>query len=240
MLRVELQPAFILHQRPFRDTSALLEVFSREHGRIGLVARGVRGPRSRLRGVLQPFRPLLLSWQQRGELGTLTAAELEGAAGVTPAGGDALLALYYLNELLLRLTGRMDPHRALYAEYAATVATLLAGAPVAPRLRRFEVRLLDELGYGLDLRRDATGDPVTPESSYRFDPAQGLFPCPEGASGAFPGAVLLALADDGLEGPAALAAARRLLRAALDAHLDGRPLKTRELLARSRRGSGGS
>ena len=236
-MRVELQPAYILHHRPFRDTSVLLEVFSRDHGRVGLVARGARGPRSRLRGMLQPFRPLLLSWQLRGELGTLTGAEPGDMAATAPTGGDALLALYYSNELLLRLTARLDPHHELYGAYAGTVARLAAGEPVAPALRRFEKRLLDVLGYGLDLARDAAGQPLEAASSYRYDPAHGLAACRPDLAGAMLGASLLALADDELADARALNDARRLLRAALDAHLDGRPLKTRELLARMKRGS---
>lgn len=245
MLRVELEPAFVLHHRPFRDTSVLLEVLSRDHGRIGLVARGARGPRSRLRGLLQPFRPLLLSWQLRGELGTLTGAEPHGFAAAPPTGGDALLALYYLNELLLRMTARLDPHRELYDVYAETVGRLITGDPVAPALRRFEKRLLDMLGYGPDLSRDDAGQPLEPARSYRYDPALGLAACREDAAGAMLGASLLALADDSLAGARALSDARRLLRAALEVHLDGRPLKTRELLGRLREsrpprgGSGG-
>jgi DNA repair protein RecO (recombination protein O) len=234
LLRVELEPAFILHHRPFRDTSALLEVFSRAHGRVGLVARGARGPRSRLKGLLQPFRPLLLSWQLRGELGTLTGAEAAGPAAPAPGGGDALLALYYASELLLRMTGRLDPHPPLFDHYATTVAVLASGQPVAPQLRRFELGLLEALGYGLDLERDAAGDALDPRTSYRYDAAHGLAPCRDDASGALSGASLLALARDRLAEPRELADARRLLRAALDAHLDGRPLRTRELLARAR------
>ena len=233
MQRVELEPGFILHHRPFRDTSTLLEAWCGAHGRIGLVARGARGPRSRLRGVLQPFRPLLLSWQLRGELGTLTGAEAAGVAPRLPA-GDALMGLYYLNELLLRLTARMDPHPELYAAYADAVGALTAGAALAPELRCFEKNLLDALGYGPELRHDAAGRQVEAESCYRYDPSLGLAPCRPETTGALHGASLLGLAEGTLAGPRALADARRLLRAALDEHLDGRPLKTREMLSRLR------
>lgn len=235
MLRVELEPGFILHHRPFRDTSILLELFSEHHGRVGLVARGARGPRSRLKGVLQPFRPLLLSWQLRGELGTLTGAESAGVFAAPPVGGDALLGLYYLNELLLRLTARLDPHRELFGVYAGAVAKLAAAEPVAPVLRRFEKSLLDTLGYGPNLDHDATGQRIAPDASYRYDPALGLAVCRPDAAGALLGASLQALADDRLEDARALADARHLLRAALDVHLDGRPLKTRAMLGRLRR-----
>ena len=234
MQRVELEPGFILHHRAFRDTSVLLETWTRDHGRVGLVARGARGPRSRLKGTLQPFRPLLLSWQLRGELGTLTGAELDGIAPAPPAGGDTLMGLYYLNELLLRLTARLDPHPALYDAYAAAVGALAAGAGLAPQLRRFEKRLLDALGYGPELRHDAAGQPVDSASSYRYQPALGLALCRPDAPGALLGASLLALAAEEVDGARALADSRRLLRAALDEHLDGRPLKTREMLSRLR------
>jgi len=232
--RVELEPGFILHHRAFRDTSLLLETWTREHGRVGLVARGARGPRSRLKGTLQPFRPLLLSWQLRGELGTLTGAELNGMVPAPPAGGDTLMGLYYLNELLLRLTARLDPHPPLYDAYAVAVGSLAAGAGLAPQLRRFEKRLLDALGYGPELQRDAAGQPIEPASSYRYQPTLGLAPCRPEAPGALLGASLLALAAEEIDGARALADARRLLRAALDEHLDGRPLKTREMLSRLR------
>jgi DNA repair protein RecO (recombination protein O) len=235
LLRAELEPAFVLHHRPFRDTSLLLEMYCRDHGRVGLVARGARSPRSRLKGVLQPFRPLLVSWQLRGELGTLTAAEPAGSLVPPPTGGDALLALYYLNELLLRLTVRLDPQREIFGMYGEAVQALIARQPVAPALRRFEKRLLVALGYGPELGRDAVGKPIEPAASYRYDPALGLAACHPDTAGAMLGESLLALADDRLSGARALADARRLLRAALDAHLDGRPLKTRELLGRLRR-----
>lgn len=214
----------------------LLEVFSEAHGRVGLVARGARGPRSKLRSVLQPFRPLLLSWQLRGELGTLTGAETAGQAVRLPAGGDRLMALYYLNELLLRLTARLDAHQALYGVYATAVERLVAGEPVPAVLRRFEKRLLDTLGYGPDLALDATGEPVDPALSYRYDPVLGLAACQADTTGAVLGSSLLALEEDRLAEPRALADARHLLRQALDVHLEGRPLKTREMLGRLRRG----
>lgn len=233
MLRVELEPGFVLHHRPFRDTSLLLEVLSQAHGRVGLVARGARGSRSRLRPLLQPFRPLLLSWQLRGELGTLSGAEPDGPALPLPA-GEALLALYYVNELLLRLTARVDPHPGLFAAYREALDKLRAGGPPAPALRRFEKLLLDVLGYGPDLDFDHAGQPLVAERSYRYHPGGGLTPCAEDAEGALLGSSLLGLAAGELADGRALADARRLLRAALDVHLDGRPLKTRELLRQFR------
>ena len=233
MLRVELEPGFILHHRPFRDTSLLLEVLSHGHGRVGLVARGARGARSRLRPLLQPFRPLLLSWQLRGDLGTLTAAESDGPTPGLP-GGESLLALYYLNELLLRLTARVDPHPGLYEGYRAALDELRCPGSPAPALRRFEKLLLDVLGYGPELRFDSSGQPVAAGRCYRYLPSSGLVLCAEDAAGALRGRSLLALEAGDFPNARALADARRLLRAALDVHLDGRPLKTRELLRQLR------
>src|ERR1051326_3923159 len=121
MLRVQLEPSYLLSVRPYRETSALVEALTRGYGRIGVVARGARGPKSRLRGVLQPFRRVLLSWSERGELGTLSAAELEGGV---PPDGEAVLSGWYLNELLLRLLPRRDPHPEVFDDYAAALAAL--------------------------------------------------------------------------------------------------------------------
>src|SRR5512144_2623587 len=144
-LRRDDQPSFVLHTYPYRETSLIVEAFTREYGRVALVARGAKRPRSELRGVLQGFQPLLLSWSGQQELKTLIRAEWRG--GLALPGGSALLCGVYLNELLLKLLPREDAHLALYDEYQAALAELVAGAEQARVLRRFEVRLLAELGY---------------------------------------------------------------------------------------------
>jgi DNA repair protein RecO (recombination protein O) len=145
----------VLHQRPYRDTSLIVELFTREHGRLSAFARAARGARSRFRG-LQPFRPLLLSWVGRGEAPTLTAAEIEGVAPLSLA-PDRLLSGFYLNELLLKLTVAHDPQPELYAHYAATLERLRALDPLDALLRKFEKRLLELLGYGIELGCEAQG-----------------------------------------------------------------------------------
>jgi DNA repair protein RecO (recombination protein O) len=230
----ELEPGFVLHHRPFRDTSLVLEVLTRPHGRVGLVARSARGPRSRFRGVLQPFRPLLFSWRIRGELGTLTAVETAGPAP-PPATGDRLMSMFYANELIMRLTGRLDPHPELYDAYARAMSSLARSLPPAPALRVFEMRLLEALGYGIDLASDAAGRPVEAGGSYRYAPEAGLHACAPDAPGALSGASLLALAREAPSTARELADALRLTRAALDVHLGEQGLRTRELLARMKR-----
>jgi DNA repair protein RecO (recombination protein O) len=224
--RIELTPGYLLHHRPWRDTSRILEVYTREHGRLTLFARGVRGPTAKLAGVLQPFQPLLVSFSGRGEAATLCGAErAESCPALPPA---SLLAGFYLNELLLKLTTRHDPLPELFDHYHATLAALRAGAALEPSLRLFEKRLLEVLGYGLDLATEtASGEPIEAQALYHFRPAAGLARAAPGSHGALHGSSLLALAAEDLSGAQALEDARRLLTAALAGCLEGRPLATR-------------
>jgi DNA repair protein RecO (recombination protein O) len=235
MRRVQLEPAFVLSLRPYRETSALVEVFTQRHGRTGLVARGVQSGRARLRGLLQPFQRLLLSFSERGELGTLTGAEPDG----TPAAlrGEAVFSGWYLNELLLRLLPRGEPHADLFDHYAealaalsVTVAARQALPAAAPTLRLFEKRLLAGLGYGLELP-----DPVEDDRWYDWDAERGLRLAEPGPS-SYSGASLRALADDALDTDESLRDARRLMRDALRPHLGDRALRTPEMLRTLRAG----
>ena len=222
--RIEFQPGFVLAQRAYRETSVLLEVFSQSEGRVGLVARGARGPRSKQRGLVQAFVPLLLSWTESGELGTLVAAEAAGPA--IPLQGERIFHGWYLNELLTRLLQRHDPHPALYAAYERALQELVA-ADDEPALRSFELSLLAELGYGLDLDGD-----IDTHASYGYDFDRGLVAVAAGTSGALRGATLLALREDRL-GDCDVSMkreARHLLRSAIHRHLGGRELETPQLL----------
>lgn len=231
--RVQLVPGYVLHLRPYRESSALLEVFTESHGRLGLVARGVRAPKSRQRAELQPFRPLKLSWSARGELGTLTGVEADGRAPALR--GSALYSGFYLNELLVRLLARHDPHPQLYALYRSSLQRLAAEAQVEAVLRRFEKRLLEELGYGLLLDCEAQhGAAVEPQRYYDYHLESGPVAVQADAQGfIFRGASLLALAREDLSAPEVLQDAKRLMRAALNLYLGGKPLKSRELFRRS-------
>ena len=224
--RVELVPGYVLHHRPWRDTSRILEVLTREHGRLTLFARGVRGPRARLAPVLQPFAPLLVSYSGRGEAAQLTHAERAGHEPRLPPA--ALLAGFYVNELLLKLTTRHDPHPELYDTYADTLARLRTGAGVEAGLRLFEKRLLEVLGYGIELETEAgTGARIEPQRYYDFRPGTGLTRARAPGGQALAGHALLGLARGVLCGRPELDDARRLLQAALAACLEGRPLATR-------------
>jgi DNA repair protein RecO (recombination protein O) len=226
--RVQLEPAFLLHHRPYRDSSRILELYAHEHGRVSLFAKGARRAGSALAPVLQPFVPLLVSWTGSGDGGTLTGAELAAApAGLPPA---RLMSGFYLNELLLRLVPRQDPHPELYEAYALALEELRTDPGEARALRLFEKRLLEALGWGLDYARVATtGAAVEPDGYYHVRPEHGVLGRAERADapGVYAGRDLLSLAAELLDDAASLAAARRLLRAQLDAPLEGRELRSR-------------
>lgn len=228
-MRVSEQPAWVLHMRPWRETSALVDLFTHEYGRIAAVARGVRGARQQpLRAALQAFTPLRISFHQAGELATLGA--IEATAAAVPLAGDAVLAGLYLNELLLRLTPRGDASTALFVRYSAALTELAQAPSLAWPLRRFERDLLANLGYSLDFALDVQGAPLDAEAAYWVDPEHGARRAAAGQSGDVPGAALLALVNDSEPDARSLRALRRLLRNQLSRLLDGRPLRSWDLL----------
>jgi DNA repair protein RecO (recombination protein O) len=170
--RLNAQAAFVLHSQPYLETSLLLEVFSKQHGRVSMVARGARRPRSALRGVLLEFQPLMLDWFGKGEIKTLARAEWVG--GLPLLRGEALLCGYYLNELLICLLPREDSHEGLYDAYRSALGVLASGGRLAAALRSFEKALLSELGYALSLSSDTrTGAPLLPDAQYVYEPERG-------------------------------------------------------------------
>jgi DNA repair protein RecO (recombination protein O) len=220
-MRIEQQPGYVLHARPYRETSLLLDVFTRDHGRVGLVARGVRRERSRLpRGTLQPLQPLLLDWTAPGELGTLIGAEAASMPFVLA--GDALLAAIYVNELVLRLSGRNDAHPAAFVAYAECLARLAGDDRVGWTLRRFERDLLADLGYALVLTQTAAGQAIEPTQDYAYDPEAGPREWHAGSQFALiSGAALLALERDEAPPPEQLTQLRRLMRGVIRHNLGG-------------------
>ncbi len=240
--RIHLQPAYVLHHRPYRDSSRILELFTRDHGRLTLFARGARsgkgGARS-LISLLQPFNRLLLSYSERGEAGQLHDAEFDGAMVLLPAA--RLVHGFYLNELLLKLLARHDTHLDVFELYEQALAALKQPdeLPALAGLRIFEKRLLDALGYGLALAHDAAdGQPIEPEGRYHYRLEQGAVraSADADATSLYSGTMLLALADEHLTDTASCNAARRLLRAALDRVLDGRELRSRQVMLALRKG----
>lgn len=230
-VRQDTHPAFVLHSYPFRETSLIVEAFSRVHGRLGLVARGARRPRSSLRGVLLPFQLLLLSWVGKGELQTLTRAEWAG--GYAPLRGQALMCGFYLNELLLKLLPRADPHEQLFAFYESALADLAAGVDQPAALRRFEMGLLRELGYAVILDREAeSGAPVARERSYVYVVERG----PVAAGGSrgngveLSGQTLLDMQSGDFTSAETQQQSKMLMRALINHCLGNQVLHTRQLL----------
>jgi len=225
------ETAYVLHRRPYRETSLLVDLFARGAGRLRVVARG--GRRSRLAG--QPFVPLVVAWSGRGDLKTLIRAE-PAVEGTPVPPGRALYLGLYVNELLMRLLPEWDPHPALYEGYGRLLRGLAGQGEPEPLLRRFELQLLAELGYGFALDRTADGVSLDADDCYGFMPGSGLIP----ASGArrgpgstgFRGCHLLAMAADDYRDPDTRRCAKRLLRTALAEHLGERPLRSRELFRR--------
>jgi DNA repair protein RecO (recombination protein O) len=229
-MRQQLEPSYVLHARPYRESSLILEAFSRQFGRVGLVARGARGAKSRWRNMLQPFRPLLLSWTQRGEMGTLTGADQ--VASPPALAGEPLFCGIYVNELLVRFLQRADPHPGLFDDYRALLGELSAATGTQPALRLFERRLLEAAGFGLQLDREhESGAPIEPGRHYRFLPEAGAVRCaPDPGEGdeLVSGAALLALRDGAIE-PAHLRELKYLMRRLIRYHLGDRPLKSQSL-----------
>jgi DNA repair protein RecO (recombination protein O) len=228
--RQDSQPAYVLHTYPFRETSLVVEVFSRHFGRLGLVARGARRPRSAVRGLMMAFQPLLLSWAGKAELRTLHKAEWQG--GMPQLKGPALVCGFYLNELLLKFLAREDAHEALFDVYHEAIAGLAQERPAEAILRRFEKSLLKELGYALSLDREGTGQPVDPAGRYTYVVDRG--PVAVGARDDVPveitGRALLDLACDNFTEATTLAQAKLLMRYLLNHHLGNQELHTRLLL----------
>ena len=233
-MQIEAEPGFVLHARAYRETSLLVEVLSLNHGRIGVLARGVSSAKGQvLRAALQPLQWIRLDAQQRGELAQLRGAEALDAA--PRLHGHAMLAGFYLNELVLRLAPRHDPVPELYRSYGETRARMAVGAPLPWSLRRFERDLLDALGVGFDLETASDGQPIDPAARYELDAHDGVRRLlserdGRGRRGTATGAALLALASDQEPATEDLASLRLAMRSVLAQHLGARGLKSWELM----------
>jgi DNA repair protein RecO (recombination protein O) len=231
--RVDHQPGFVLHAHPWRETSLIVDVLTRDHGRLSLVARGAKRPTSQFRGLLSVFSPLAVSWSGRGEIKTLIRAEWVG--GLAPLRGDELLSAFYLNELLVRLLARGDPHEELFFSYARALRELsLDAARREQALRGFELDLLREIGVAPSFAVCGDGTPVHADAWYRVDPEHGVRSIaepPPGTEYCAHGRAMQALAQRDLAALAGMSEARALLRQLIGYHLRGRPLNTHRILA---------
>ena len=229
MSRNQLKPAYILHSRSFRETSLIVEAFTREHGRVAVVARGAKSARSRWKNVLQPFRPLLLSWNQKTELGTLTAADQ--VASPPALQGQSLYCGLYMNELLMRLLHRGDPHAEVFERYRQALSELTSDASPQPLLRVFEKHLLEAIGYAMLLDREyGSGADIQSQSWYEYKPDRGPVLSSGPGKGCISGAALLALHAEDLQAES-LPELRMLMRSVIGYHLGGKPLASLSLFS---------
>ena len=228
--RVVAQPGFVLHSYPYKETSLIVDVFSRDYGRVALVAKGAKRPHSKLRGVLQTFQPLSVGWSGKAEMRTLTAAEWIG--GLLPLEKSALLCGFYLNELLVKLLARDDPHPTLFDHYIATLNQLAHDEPAPIVLRKFERALLKETGVGGDFTVcTATGGMVEEDRTYVVDPERGPRPAyPADTAPRVSGKTLLDMEREDYTDGATQSQSKFLMRFLLAHHLDGTPLNTRQIL----------
>jgi DNA repair protein RecO (recombination protein O) len=228
--RVDGEAAYVLHTHPFRETSLIVEGFTRNHGRMALVARGARRPRSAMRGLLMAFQPLELGWFGQGEMRTLAKVEWVGGQPLLQA--QALLLGYYMNELLLKLMPREDAHPALFQAYAEAVRALAVGEASQASLRRFEKTLLKELGYGLTLDCEAdSGRPVDPKKRYAYVVERGpvSMDVEAGCTESFSGRALLAMAKEDFSEAETLAQCKQLMRTLIGHYLGGQRLSSRRV-----------
>lgn len=231
MSRIQLEPAYVLHSRSFRETSLIVEAFTREYGRVAVVARGAKSSRSRWKNVLQPFRPLLLSWVQKTDLGTLSAADQ--VASLPPLQGQSLYCGLYLNELLMRLLHRGDPHAEVFERYRHVLSELASEVFPQPLLRIFEKHLLESIGYAMLLDREIeNGTEVQPQNWYDYAPDRGPVLARGPGNNRVSGAALLALHSEDLQN-ANLTELRMLMRRVIGYHLGDKPLASLSLFSSS-------
>lgn len=231
--RQDNQPVYVLHTYPFKETSLVVELFSRNYGRVATTAKGARRPRSAMRGLLQAFQPMSATWSGKQELKTLHSLDWNGSLLMLQ--GEALMCGFYLNELLLRLLPREDPHEVLFEYYADTLKTLVSGQDLATTLRRFELKFLQELGYAIPLEFDVNAEPIAESQHYRYEAEHGAFKL----SGTFnpyengvqlSGKTLVDMTHDDYRDGQTRQQSKQLMRYLLAHYLGDKPLHTRQLL----------
>ncbi len=226
------QPVYVLHSYPFKETSLVVELFTRDFGRVAAVAKGARRPRSAMRGMLQSFQPLLGAWSGKLELKTLHS--LEWYAGLLMLQGEALMCGFYMNELLLRLLAREDAHEALFDDYGLTLKSLAAApSDSANILRRFELRLLQQLGYAVPLTHNIKDEAVLADAQYFYVPEMGPVSLQHDyqENGVqLSGKTLLDMDKDDYTDVQTQQQSKQLMRLLIAHYLGDKPLHTRQLL----------
>lgn len=230
-MKVELTPAYILHRRPYRETSLLLDVFSQHHGRVSLVAKGVRSKKRSQQGIFQLYQPLLLSWFGHGELHTLNGSEVMAPRYILK--DNASLCGLYLNELLLKLLPLNESESDIFNAYQLALEGLQTGQTDEIVLRLFEKRLLTQLGYGLSLDHDADhGDKIVEHQQYYYQPDQGLLCWQQGLNrDTISGRSLQHLVNESGFDRESLQEIKQLMRMVINHYLGGKPLQSRQLFA---------
>ncbi len=221
---VTLQPAFVLQQRNYRETSLIIEVLTRDYGRLSVLAKGVRKLKSKTAGLLQPFVPLLISYVGKAELKTLTAVEMAEPCG--KLSGLALYCGFYINELIGCFLHKHDPHPDVFDQYQACVVSLATEAQLEPALRTFELDLLDSVGYGLHSDIDDAHQ-FSQSQAYVFDAERGLV---ASAQGPYSVHTLQAIQRRCFNDPKTLSQTKMLMRQVIDTHLQGKRLKSRTVI----------
>lgn len=231
--RQDNQAVYVLHTYPFKETSLVVELFAHGFGRVATTAKGARRPRSAMRGMLQSFQPLLATWSGKLELKTLHS--LDWGGGLLLLKGEALMCGFYMNELLLRLLPREDPHEALFEYYSATLKTLASSENLATTLRRFELKLLQELGYAIPLQHDVSNTPILDAGNYNYIAEHGAIATNGTSTRTSNGVQLLGktlidMANDDYHHTQTQQQSKQLMRYLLAHYLDDKPLHTRQLL----------
>ena len=233
--RVLKQPTWILHQRPYRDTSSIIDIFTRDFGRVSIIAKGGRSPKSKFRGLLRPFFPIKLSWYSGKNLGNLVEIDVVGKPYNLI--GDSLLSAYYLNELILKFLFKDDPQVEIFDLYSRTILNLIETGDIATELRKFELEFLKLIGYGLNLEFEAvTHLPVRDDLFYEYNPGIGLVVSDKkNDQYVFSGTDINAINQGDFQEKKTVKSANRLLKSIINFHLDGRRLKTRRVLEELKR-----
>lgn len=228
-MKVYQQPVYILHRKSYRESSLLVEIFSKEYGRLTLIAKGCRRKKSQIRGLFLSFKPLLVSWTGKGELPILTAIEQTGFCPHLPS--EYISCGYYINELILKLLHRHDAHELLYDKYHESISRLMEGENPATILRIFEKQLLQEIGFGLVLDHDVdTGEIITANMNYQYYPQKGPVAVDSNMQNAISGTTLVALRDEKFKTHEERLQAQRLTRTLIDIQLGGRELRSRRVI----------